>query len=126
MRPSFTIRSTPFFPASKASCLLFFRIGHAQTQRLHVSIELRNRIEQIVHFQHRQGFPLNGLGKRPIPSRVAASNPDPSERLPDVRCRSAARRRVPGKSLKSRQQEWFAADAPGFRFQRRAEEYDRN
>ena len=101
---------------------LFFRIGHAQTQRLHVSIELRNRIKQIVHFQDRQGSSLEWVGEGPIQSRVAASNLDPSERPPDVRCPSAARTRAPGKSLKLKRQGWCAAGAPGFRFQRRAEE----
>ncbi len=39
-------------PCQQGELPLFFRIGHAQTQSLHVSIELRNRIHQIVHFQH--------------------------------------------------------------------------
>jgi hypothetical protein len=43
------------FPGQPSKFPLFLRIGHAQTQRLHVSIKLRNRIEQIVHFQDCQG-----------------------------------------------------------------------
>lgn len=37
-------------PGQAGKAGFFPGIGHAQTQRLHVSIKLRNRIEQIVHF----------------------------------------------------------------------------
>ena len=109
-------------PRQQGQFPLFLRIGHAQTQRLHVSIELRNRIQQIRPLPAPSRFSLESVGEGPIQSRIAASNLGSSERLPDVPYPSAARTHAPGKSLKSTQPEWFGADALGFRFQRRVEE----
>ena len=89
MRPSLTIRSTPLFPGELARFFSFLRIGHAQAKRLHISVELRNRIEQIVYLQNRQAFSLEWAREYLHPSRIAASNLDPSEIPPDGRVRSS-------------------------------------
>ena len=51
------------FSGEMGNLPLFLRISHTQAQRLHISVKLRNRITQIVHFQNRQGSPLDGPRK---------------------------------------------------------------
>ena len=71
-------------------------------------------------------FPWMGRGRSaPEPSSSVQSGPLRKDRLVCSVLR-AARTRAPGKSLKSRRREWSAADGPGFRFQRHAEEAARN
>ena len=71
--PQFNDSVHASFTCEQRQFLLFFRIGHTQTQCLHVAIEFRNRLHQIVHFQHCQGFTLNRFGK--VRSRAEQQRP---------------------------------------------------